>query len=202
MDEEMGETLVALARQAVKTYLEEKRLLNPTMSGLLLEKRGVFVSIYTFPAKELRGCIGYSLPTYPLAEATVRAAVAAAVDDPRFPPLSLDELENTVFEVSVLTSPVEINVEPRKSLPERINVGIDGLIIETPYSSGLLLPQVPVEYGMDAEEFLMQLCMKAGHEPTYWLYGKMRLYKFTAEVFAEKTPMGKVVKMQLGKAKC
>jgi uncharacterized protein (TIGR00296 family) len=202
MDEETGRLLVRLARKAVRTYLEEKKLIEPEKSGPLSEKRGVFVSIYRYPNKELRGCIGYQTPVYPLGEATVRAAVAAAVDDPRFPPMSPDEMESTIFEVSVLTKPVEVAVEPRKSLPERVNVGVDGLVIETPYGSGLLLPQVPVEYGMDAEEFLTQLCMKAGLEPTYWLYGKMRLYKFSAEVFAEKKPMGEVVRVQLDGAKC
>ena len=202
MDEETGKLLVRLARKAVKTYLEEKRLIEPEKSGSLSEKCGVFVSIYKYPAKELRGCIGYPSPVYPLGEAAVRASVAAAVDDPRFPPMRLNELESTVFEVSVLTKPVEVAVEPRNSLPERVNVGVDGLVIETPYGSGLLLPQVPVEYGMDAEEFLTQLCIKAGLEPTYWLYGRMRLYKFTAEVFAEKTPMGEVVRVQLDRAKC
>ncbi|MEM4495479.1 MAG: TIGR00296 family protein [Candidatus Caldarchaeum sp.] len=202
MDTEKGSRLVQLARRAVETYLETGKLEDPPGDEWLRVKRGVFVSIYSYPVKELRGCIGYPLPTLPLGEATIRAAVASAVEDPRFPPLSLGELPHVVFEVSVLTEPVELDVSERRSLPQQIDVGVEGLIIDTPFGSGLLLPQVPVEYGWDAEEFLSHLCIKAGLNPTYWLQGKMRLYKFTADVFAEERPKGPITKQVLSPGKC
>ncbi|MEM1940920.1 MAG: TIGR00296 family protein [Candidatus Caldarchaeum sp.] len=202
MDDEKGVQLVHLARRAVATYLETGTLEKAPTADWLVEKRGVFVSIYTYPDKELRGCIGYPLPTLPLGEATVRAAVASAVEDPRFPPLSPEELPHVVFEVSVLSKPVEIDVSNRNSLPDLVEVGVDGLIIETPFGSGLLLPQVPVEYGWNAEEFLSHLCIKAGLNPTYWLHGKMRLLKFTADVFAEERPGGPVLPRNFKLGKC
>lgn len=202
MDDEKGVQLVQLARRAVETFLETGNLEKAPAADWLMEKRGVFVSIYTYPDKELRGCIGYPLPTLPLGEATVRAAVASAVEDPRFPPLSPDELPHVVFEVSVLSKPVEIDVSNRKSLPDLVEVGVDGLIIETPLGSGLLLPQVPVEYGWNAEEFLSHLCIKAGLNPTYWLHGKMRLLKFTADVFSEERPGGPVSPQRFKPGKC
>lgn len=202
MDDEKGKFLVNLARSAVQYFLEHGKLMEPPKSEWLLIKSGVFVSIYEFPNKDLRGCIGYPLPVLALGEAAVKAAVAAAVDDPRFPPLEKHELKKVVFEVSVLTQPVEIRIDRRKELPNVIKVGEDGLIIESPYGSGLLLPQVPIEFGWDAEEFLSNLCIKAGLNPTYWVYGEMRLFRFGAEIFAETSPEGDVKRVSLSEKKC
>lgn len=187
------------SRRKFSEETHSNRLSKARLAG---NKSGVFVSIYEYPGRELRGCIGYPLPLMPLGEATVRAAVAAAVEDPRFPPLTEEELPIVIFEVSVLTEPVEIEIKNRKELPSQIKVGEDGLIIETPSGSGLLLPQVPVEYGWGAEEFLSHLCIKAGLNPTYWLQGKMRLRKFSATVFAETSPNGKVSRLNLFEKKC
>ncbi|MEM3020715.1 MAG: TIGR00296 family protein [Candidatus Caldarchaeum sp.] len=195
MDLEEGALLVSVARRAVEHYFATEKLYRPGGRGSS-EKRGVFVSIYTHPAKDLRGCIGFVKPDMPLDEATARAALAAAFDDPRFPPITPEELPRVVFEVSVLTPPVPVDTESRQELPVKIEVGKDGLILETPYGSGLLLPQVPVEYGWNAEEYLSHLCVKAGLNPTYWVYGKMRLSKFRAEVFSEVEPGGAVVRRQ------
>ncbi len=197
MDKETGALLVSLARKAVEQFLTKGELLKPENVAQLSEKRGVFVSIYTHPLNHLRGCIGFPFPQIPLGEATVAAAIAAAFKDPRFPPLKEEELPSVVFEVIVLTPPTEIDTSSRKDLPSKITIGVDGLIVETPYGSGLLLPQVPVEYNWNAEEYLSQLCVKAGLKPTYWLYGKMRLLRFSAEVFAEKKPYGEVEKVKL-----
>ncbi|MEM4280861.1 MAG: TIGR00296 family protein [Candidatus Caldarchaeum sp.] len=197
MEDKRGVMLVSLARRAVELFLKDGILLKPEDNPALQEKKGVFVSIYVYPLKELRGCIGFPYPQMPLGEATVRAAIAAAVEDPRFPPLRYEELPKVVFEVSVLTRPEEVDTASRKDLPNMIRVGVDGLIIETPYGSCLLLPQVPVMYGWDAEEYLSHLCVKAGLNPTYWLHGKMRLLRYTAEVFAEQSPGGKVTRSQL-----
>ncbi|MDW8083617.1 MAG: TIGR00296 family protein [Candidatus Caldarchaeum sp.] len=202
MDDERGAFLVRLARSAVEHFLKQGKIPDPPQLDWLSKKNGVFVSIYEFPSRELRGCIGYPLPVIPLGEATVRAAVSAAFDDPRFPPLEKNEIENVVFEVSVLTEPVEIKPTERKTLPNVIHVSEDGLMIETPHGSGLLLPQVPVEYGWDSEEFLSHLCVKAGLNPTYWLYGEMRLFKFGAEIFAESSPNGTIRRVSISEKRC
>ncbi|MEM4572917.1 MAG: TIGR00296 family protein [Candidatus Caldarchaeum sp.] len=202
MDDEKGVKLVRFARSAVETYLSTGSLPEIPTEDWLLQKSGVFVSIYTFPLKELRGCIGYPMPILPLGEATVRAAVAAASEDPRFPPVEKNELDKVIFEVSVLSQPEEMPVSNRKELHKEVVVGRDGLIIESPYGSGLLLPQVPVEYGWDAEEFLSNLCIKAGLDSTYWLYGRYKLYRFTAEVFAETNSRGRVVRVDILQKKC
>ncbi|MEM4451375.1 MAG: TIGR00296 family protein, partial [Nitrososphaerota archaeon] len=157
----------------------------------------VFVSLYTYPEGELRGCIGFPLPVMSLPEAVVKAAIAAATEDPRFPPVELAEMDKIVIEASVLSVPEKIEFMNPRELPSKILIGRDGLMIKSSRGSGLLLPQVPVEYGWDAEEFLCHLCIKAGLPATYWLTGKFDIYRFTAEIFAEESPRGKVVKKEL-----
>ena len=124
-------------------------------------------------------------------------AASSACHDPRFPPLAEKELDNIVVEVSVLTVPQEIKVEQRRELPKMIEIGRDGLIMEKGFRRGLLLPQVPVEWGWDAEQFLEQTCHKAGLSPDSWLDPKVKILSFSAEVFAEDTPRGKVVRKRL-----
>jgi uncharacterized protein (TIGR00296 family) len=195
-----GTYLVKLARKTIEVYLSGKMPAPPDDAPeKLRRKQGVFVTLYTYPERELRGCIGIPLPEYPLIEATMRAAIASATEDPRFPPVSLEEMSSIIVEVSALTPPEEIKFTDPKELPNMIKIGEDGLIIEAGIYSGLLLPQVPVEYGWSPEEYLMHLCIKAGLAPTYWLTGKMRLYRFSAQVFEEETPRGRVVERSLGK---
>ncbi|HDI46998.1 MAG TPA: TIGR00296 family protein [Candidatus Methanomethylia archaeon] len=191
-----GEFLVKLARRAVTTYLDEGRKISPPADTPphLREKRGVFVTIEKLVAgaRELRGCIGFPEPLFPLVEATIDSALHAAFEDPRFPPLRSDELTEVVFEVSVLTVPKPLQVSSPREYPERIKVGRDGLIVEYGYIKGLLLPQVPLEYGWDAETFLSHCCMKAGLPPDFWLTHDIKVYTFQAQVFTEKVPNGPV----------
>ncbi|MEN2974296.1 MAG: TIGR00296 family protein [Candidatus Caldarchaeales archaeon] len=191
---EEGRYLVKLARQTIYNYLRGvKSRVEPPQSEKLKENRGVFVTLYLHPLKELRGCIGFPLPSMPLYEATIQAAISSAVHDPRFKPLEIDELDNIVIEVSVLTPAEEIVYRDGRELLDKIVIGRDGLIIRSGPFSGLLLPQVPVEYGWTVEEYLMHLCLKAGLESTYWLTGKPKIYKFTAQIFSESEPNGEVV---------
>ena len=132
------------------------------------EKRGVFVTLNQYPSHLLRGCIGFPEPLFSLASAILQAAQHAC-HDPRFEDLQEDELDKIVVEVTILTVPEEIVVKDRKELPQKVKVGRDGLIIEHGPFRGLLLPQVPVEWGWDSEEFLGQTCMKAGMAPDMWL---------------------------------
>jgi len=197
---EEGEFLVKLARDSVSYYLKEGKKPSPPAppSRRMVEKSGVFVTITKLVNGErtLRGCIGYPLPYLPLIEATVDSAVSAAVNDPRFPPMKERELNEVLFEVSILSAPELISVRETKDYPKMIKVGRDGLVVEKGYYKGLLLPQVPVEYGWDAETFLAECCMKAGLPPDAWLSKSTKIYSFTAEVFSEE-PDGRVVKKAL-----
>jgi uncharacterized protein (TIGR00296 family) len=199
---EEGKFLVELARKAVEEYLKSRKRISASenISEKLLQPCGVFVTINTIRdgEKELRGCIGYPYPTTPLVQAVIESAISSATQDPRFYPLSLSELDNVVFEVSVLTPPQLIEVKkPSEYLP-KIMVGKDGLIVERGMFKGLLLPQVPVEWEWDEEEFLCQCCTKAGLPPDCWLLENTKIYKFQAIIFEEEKPRGAIKHKALG----
>ena len=191
-----GKTAVALARAALDSHVSSGRLSKPPSGGLFSELRGVFVTINraSAGADRLRGCIGFPYPVKPLGEAIQEAAIAAASEDPRFPPVGKGELGSVVVEVSVLTKPEPVASASPRDLPKRVRIGVDGLIISRFGMSGLLLPQVATEFGMDPVEFLSQACMKAGLQPDSWLDPETEVQTFQAEVFAEKTPRGAVVR--------
>jgi hypothetical protein len=199
---EEGKFLIQLARNAVKEYLKTGKTVKPPESTpkKLLEHCGVFVTINSLKKgeKQLRGCIGYPYPTNPLAEAVIDSAINAATQDPRFYPLSLRELDEVVFELSVLTPPEQIEVKNPQEYLAKIRVGEDGLIVEKGMFKGLLLPQVPVEWGWCEEEFLCQCCVKAGLPPDSWLTKGAKIYKFSAIIFEEKTPKGEVERKLIG----
>jgi uncharacterized protein (TIGR00296 family) len=198
---EEGKLLVKLARTAVEEYLKtRKRIHAPEgFPQKLMQPCGVFVTINSVEGgeKELRGCIGLPYPTTPLAEAVIESAISSATQDPRFYPLSLDELERVVFEVSVLTPPQLVEVEDPRDYSSKIKVGVDGLIVERGFYKGLLLPQVPVEWNWDEEEFLCQCCLKAGLPPDCWLMKGTKVYKFQAIIFEEEKPKGEVKRKPL-----
>lgn len=198
---EEGKFLVHLARNAVKEYLAAGRTVKaPAITPeKLFEHCGAFVTINLLEGgeKRLRGCIGYPYPTSPLVEAVIDSAVSAATRDPRFYPLSSEELDDVVFEVSVLTPPEIVEIENPKEYLAKIKVGEDGLIVEKGGYKGLLLPQVPVEWEWCEEEFLCQCCVKAGLPPDSWLTKGSKIYKFQAIVFEEEAPEGEVRRLHL-----
>jgi hypothetical protein len=200
---EEGKILVTLARKAVEEYLKTRKhiTVQKDIPDKLLQSCGVFVTINSIKdgEKELRGCIGYPYPTTPLAQAVIESAISSATQDPRFYPLSLSELDNVVFEVSVLTPPQIIEAKRPDEYPSKIKVGKDGLIIERGMFKGLLLPQVPVEWEWDEEEFLCQCCIKAGLPPDNWLLNGTKVYKFQAIIFEEEKPKGEVKRKALGR---
>jgi uncharacterized protein (TIGR00296 family) len=193
--------LVKLARKAVEENLKDGRIISPPkgFSPKLQELRGVFVTINSVEGgkKRLRGCIGFPYPTYPLIRAVIEAAVDSSTGDPRFPPLTTQELDHTVFEVSVLTPPQLIKVMSPKDYPSKIRIGEDGLIVEGGFNKGLLLPQVPVEWGWDAEEFLCHCCMKAGLTPDCWVLKGIKIYKFSSIIAQELEPKRRIVVVDL-----
>lgn len=172
--------LLDLARQSISKYLETGKEVSLTkLNSRETRKCGAFVTLSE--NGQLRGCIGFTEPIFPLWQTISRAAVAAATQDPRFPPLSKDELSEIKIEISVLTPPVKV-----KDIDE-IRVGTHGLVVKKGGYSGLLLPQVATEYGWNRLQFLDQTCRKAGLMPGEWKNGA-EIYRFSAEVFNEKGP--------------
>jgi uncharacterized protein (TIGR00296 family) len=195
--DEEGRLAVATARAVVDSYVRHGTVPDVEMTSTFSKKGGVFVTLSTHPGGELRGCIGYPEPAYRLADALKDSAVSAAARDPRFPPVTADELDLLTIEVSLLTPPLEIEVDDPSQLPSNITVGQDGLIVESGSGRGLLLPQVPVEWGWDAEEFLSQTCLKAGLRADAWLMPGTKVFEFQGEVFSEERPRGAVVRRNL-----
>ncbi len=201
---EEGEFLIHLARRTVESYLKSGKGLEPPKNTpkKFFDKFGVFVTINSVRGKErdLRGCIGYPYPTNPLVEAVIDNAINAATQDPRFEPIRLDELNHVVFEVSVLTPPEAVEVEKPEQYLKQVKVGEHGLIVEKGIYKGLLLPQVPVEWGFCEEEFLRQCCVKAGLPPDSWLAKGTKIYRFAAIVFEEESPNGNIKRKSLSEA--
>ena len=182
-----GQAALALARTAIETYLTSGEVVKPEgLTPVFQNKRGVFVTLNnrTGSRKELRGCIGRPYPVMPLGEAIVVSAINAATEDPRFIPVTLNELQQLELEVTVLTMPYLLEVRPEE-LPGKIEVGRHGLIVQKGPYAGLLLPQVAVENNFDAEEFLGQTCMKAGLMHDVWFESDTEVFAFEGQIFHE-----------------
>ena len=180
----IGKRLIEIARKAIKTYFS-KEIFEVNEFN---EKRGIFVTLYK--KDELRGCIGY-IREIELNKGIIEAARSAAFSDPRFNPLQEDELKDIRIEISLLTKPELLEGNYLK----QIKIGRDGLIIESNWNNGLLLPQVFVEYNTNAEEALEMTCEKAGLNRDAWKEKDIRVYKFRCEVYSEEKPNGNVKKL-------
>ncbi len=183
ISDKAGAYLVDLAKETILHYLKtgEKLEIPEDYPIELDEKLGVFVTLNK--NYKLRGCIGYAEPIEPAINATIEVAIAAAFNDPRFPPLGETEFEDLDFEVTVLTKPEIIPVAHPKQYLDEIEIGRDGLIIQKGYSRGLLLPQVAVENCFGVEEFLENTCMKAGISADSWMDESCDVYKFQGQIF-------------------
>jgi AmmeMemoRadiSam system protein A len=171
-------TLLKLARQAIETYVREGKVIEPEVKDIRLRAAGASFVTITVGNHRLRGCIGNLLPYLPLYKSVIQNAISACSRDPRFPPMRPEELKGMEVEISVLSP-----MEPVQDIDE-IQIGKHGLYLIKGNHSGVLLPQVPVEFGWDRETFLKQLAVKAGLKPDDWRGA--RLYRFTAEVFSER----------------
>jgi len=167
--------LKELARRSIEAALKGESPKLKVGSARLNEPRGAFVTLKL--RGNLRGCIGNIVGRGPLAETVVQMARAAALDDPRFPPLTKDEFALCTLEISVLTPLARV------SDPGEVVIGRDGLLIRRGSYQGLLLPQVATEQGWDRDTFLDQTCVKAGLPPGSWRAPDAQLYRFGAEVF-------------------
>ena len=197
LSDEDGEILVKTARSAVTEYVKTKKKLTllEDFKSKFSYNSGVFVTLNK--AEDLRGCIGFPTPERKLYQSLVDAAIASATEDPRFSPVRYEELPDICFEITVLTPLEEINVKNTSEYPTKIRVGRDGLIVRWEFGTGLLLPQVPVEYGWNEEEFLNHTCEKAGAPQDYWKRKSTKILRFEGIVFREDSPNGKVVRIQL-----
>ena len=189
-----GVRLVKAARRAVTEFLSngDRMKLESDLEEKFSFNSGVFVTLNN--PGGLRGCIGFPMPEKKLSHGIIDAAISAATEDPRFPSVKTNELNDIVFEVTVLTPPVEIDVSDPMEYLEKIKVGRDGLIIRHSFSSGLLLPQVPVEYDWNVEEFLQHTCEKAGLARDTWKNESVKIEKFEGIIFKEETPNGVIVR--------
>lgn len=173
---------LSIAKEAIEKALHGERYEPPGLPPVFEEKRGVFVTLKK--RGELRGCIGLPYPVMPLREGLVEAAISATFCDPRFPPVRDREFQELEIEVTILTPPVVLTCPPaERSL--HVEVGRHGLIVRRGQRSGLLLPQVAVEYGWDASEFLDHTCMKAGLERGCWRSPHTEVSIFEGEIISE-----------------
>ena len=197
ISEKDGQILVKTARMVVTDYLKNgsKTELGKKFQEDFSFNSGVFVTLNN--PLGLRGCIGYPLPDKKLFNALEEAAISAATEDPRFPPVKFEELDSITFEVTVLTPPTKIEVSDSQEYLSKIKIGQSGLIVKYGYNSGLLLPQVPVEYGWNEKEFLEYTCEKAGLPKEYWQKEDVEILKFEGIVFKEKDPNGEIIQEKL-----
>jgi len=171
------ELLLQLAHRSIEAALEGRTLDLTAPTAHLEEMRGAFTTLHL--QGRLRGCIGYVVPTHSLYRTVAETAQAAAFDDPRFRPVTVEEAPHLSVEISVLSPPQPIR-------PEDVVPGVHGLIVSQGGRRGLLLPQVPVEWHWDRDTFLAQTCLKAGLPSDAWRQD-VDLQAFTAEVFGDET---------------
>jgi AmmeMemoRadiSam system protein A len=166
-----------IARRSISSAVVESCIPElPSYSPALQISRGAFVTLYR--GGKLRGCMGQVEDLGPLAEVVARAAISAALHDPRFPPVATVEMASLEIELSVLS--------PLKSiLPEAIVAGKHGLVVSREQCRAVLLPQVAIERGWSAQKFLEQTCEKAGLPPHAWRDPATRIRCFTAQVYPE-----------------
>lgn len=169
--------MLALARSAIEAAVLQRPL--PDMhctTPLLAAPSGAFVSLHQ--RGRLRGCIGQIDAREPLALTVAQCAVAASMEDPRFSPVTADELPGLELEISVLSPLAPIR-------PEEVEVGKHGLLVSRGWQRGLLLPQVATQFHWTRERFLQETCHKAGLDADAWKDPGTHIEAFTAEVFSE-----------------
>lgn len=206
--DEEGKYLVQMARKSLTFFLENKKKLPIPQDcpPKLKEKSGIFVTINGYrpnhTERDLRGCIGRPFPEDPLIKAAIDSAVDAGVGDPRFHHVRKEDLEKIIFEITALTPPVPIKANSIEELYAAIEIGRDGLIIEGSRKygrgAGLFLPQVPIEQKWNKEEYLIELCGKAGIDGDAWRDLKeTTISKFQGEIFEEESPKGAIKRIVL-----
>lgn len=168
--------LLGIARKSIVAAVEGRPALENLSGGELHKPGGAFVTLHL--GSRLRGCIGQLPGEEPLIEVVARCARLAALEDPRFMPVTVEEVPGLEIEISVLSEPADI-------APQDIVPGRDGLLVSRGWERGVLLPQVATQFGWNALRFLEETCVKAGLSPHAWKEPGTRIQAFTAEVFSE-----------------
>jgi len=200
---EDGKLLVKFARENIEYYLKNDRkiIIPDIVKQKFKDKYGCFVTLNKAPnnGNPLRGCIGYIEPKYPLFEVIHRVSISSAVEDPRFPSVSIEEMDEITIEISILTPPVLLEVNDPREYLDKIVIGRDGLIAEKGFRRGLLLPQVPVDHerNWDVPTFLSHTCQKAWLSADEWKDKTTKIFTFQAILFEEKTPRGDIIRKYL-----
>jgi len=169
--------LLQFARDAIAAYIAGLPLPSVDLPGLDQIHAGIFVSLHI--GEQLRGCIGYVEGARSLPEALRETAISAAARDPRFEPLTADELEHVKIEISIL-SPLR-----KVETPADITLGRHGVMVQFGHHHGLLLPQVTQHHDWDVEMFLAHVCLKAGLSADAWKDPEAEIFVFEAEIFSE-----------------
>ena len=179
LNKEQQKKLLKIARQTLEAYIKEGKIPQfGEKDPELLKPYGAFVTLRK--GKELRGCIGHIIGSKPLYELIRDMAIASSTQDPRFPPVTEEELKSIKIEISVLSEP-----KLTKGHKE-IELGKHGVIVQSGFNQGVYLPQVATETGWKKEQFLSSLCLhKAGLPADAWKNKDTNLYIFEAEVFEE-----------------
>ena len=178
LSEQEKSYLLKLARKTILAKCQNSPFkMSVPESKNLNEKRGAFVTLNKL--NQLRGCIGYLESGNPLYQTIAEMAEAAAFNDPRFPQVKADELDDIKIEISVLS------ILEKIQQIEKIKIGVHGLLIKKQVYQGLLLPQVATRYGWDRNTFLDQTCLKAGIPEGCWKNSDAEIYIFSAQIFSE-----------------
>ena len=180
LDNEEQQVLLKIARNTIQDYVANRHIPPIEVNDYpeLQQPAGVFVTLTK--NKQLRGCIGYIKAIAPLAQSVSKMAIAASTEDPRFSPVTKDELKDIKIEITVLSELTQIhNID-------QIEIGEHGLYIVKGFNSGLLLPQVATEQGWNREEFLSHTCYKAGLSPNAWKEKDAEIYIFSGAIFHEE----------------
>lgn len=180
LTENEGRLATQLACGALTHAISGKKESFVHLTPVFFKKRGVFVTLTKLG--DLRGCIGFPYPYLPLGDAIKQAAVAAALEDPRFPQVQASELPDMELEVTVLTVPEPLTCAPADRSAAVI-VGKHGLIVKGMGTSGLLLPQVATDWGWDSATFLDHTCQKAGLPSGCWKKDSVEILIFEGQIF-------------------
>ncbi|MFW9938349.1 MAG: TIGR00296 family protein [Candidatus Thorarchaeota archaeon] len=200
---EDGALLVKFARENIEYFLLNNRRIpiQEEIKSKFGDKYGAFVTLNktNIRGNPLRGCIGYIEPSYPLYDVVHKVSISSAIEDPRFPSVTIEEMDHIVIEISILTPPKLLEVNDPKEYLKKIVIGRDGLIAERGMRRGLLLPQVPVEHerNWDVETFIKHTCNKAFLPDDAWKEKETKIYSFQAILFEEKEPRGEVARKYL-----
>lgn len=185
---EQRQTLLRVARQSIEQALRgETPRLPAGLDARLLQPGAVFVTLTQ--NGELRGCIGSLVAHRPLAEDVVHNALAAAFEDPRFPPLTAAELPYTRIEISLLTPYQPLSFQNADELVRKLRPSVDGVLLEVGWHRATFLPQV-WEHFPNAEDFLAHLCLKAGLPANAWRWPQAKVYVYQVEKFTESGEAG------------